>query len=155
LGADIIFMPHVTMCTPSSRPGAGFVDPQLWQNRESDPTSLRLEFDGMKGRSWLMKWLPARAYDNAVYVVFSNPIGMDDDQLKNGCSMILDPFGDILAECNTFEDSFVIAAITREKLIQAGGHRYINARRPNLYREIIGQQHGSTQKVVWLHPNNS
>ena len=82
LGANIIFMPHVTMCTPSTRPGAGFVDPRLWENRESDPTSLRLEFDGMKGRDWLMKWLPARAYDNAIYVVFSNPIGMDDDQLE-------------------------------------------------------------------------
>jgi predicted amidohydrolase len=93
LGADIIFMPHVTMCTPSTRPGAGFVSPKLWKNREADPTSLRLEFDGMKGRDWLMKWLPARAYDNAIYAVFSNPIGMDDDQLKNGCSMIVDPFG--------------------------------------------------------------
>ena len=51
LGADIIFMPHVTMCTPSTRPGAGFVDPKLWENRENDPTSLRLEFDGMKGRA--------------------------------------------------------------------------------------------------------
>lgn len=98
LGAEIIFMPHVTMCTPSTRPGAGFVDPQLWYDRETDPTSLRTEFDGLKGRSWLMKWLPARAYDNGIYVVFSNPIGMDDDQLKNGCSMILDPFGDVLAE---------------------------------------------------------
>lgn len=155
LGADIIFMPHVTMCTPSSRPGAGFVDPQLWQNRENDPISLRLEFDGMKGRSWLMKWLPARAYDNAVYVVFSNPIGMDDDQLKNGCSMILDPFGDILAECHTFDDSFVTAILTPEKLIQAGGNRYLNARRPDLYRDIIGQQHEPTQKVVWLHSDNS
>lgn len=155
LGANIIFMPHVTMCTPSSRPGAGFVNPQLWQNRENDPTSLRLEFDGMKGRSWLMKWLPARAYDNAVYVVFSNPIGMDDDQLKNGCSMVLDPFGDILAECQTFDDSFVSAILTPEKLIQAGGYRYINARRPNLYREIIGQQHEPAQKVVWLHSYNN
>lgn len=155
LGADMIFMPHVTMCTPSSRPGAGFVDPQLWQNRENDPTSLRLEFDGMKGRSWLMKWLPARAYDNAVYVVFSNPIGMDDDQLKNGCSMVLDPFGDILAECQTFDDSFVTAILTPEKLIKAGGHRYINARRPDLYREILSQQHEPSQKVVWLHPDNS
>src|SRR6202163_1618203 len=34
LGADIIFMPHVTMCTPSTRPGAGFVDAKLWENRE-------------------------------------------------------------------------------------------------------------------------
>ena len=33
LGANIIFMPHVTMCTPSTRPGAGFVDPELWKNR--------------------------------------------------------------------------------------------------------------------------
>jgi predicted amidohydrolase len=154
LGADIIFMPHVTMCTPSTRPGAGFVDPELWKNREADPTSLRLEFDGMKGRSWLMKWLPARAYDNGVYVVFSNPIGMDDDQLKNGCSMILDPFGDIISECRSFDDSFATAVITPEKLTQAGGYRYIQARNPVLYKDIIGKEHRPEQKVVWLADDN-
>ena len=151
LGADIIFMPHVTMCTPSTRPGAGFVDPQLWVNREADPTSLRLEFDGMKGRAWLMKWLPARAYDNGIYAVFSNPIGMDDDQLKNGCSMIVDPFGDVIAECRSFDNTFATAIITPEKLSQAGGFRYIQARRPELYRDIIGQEHQSEQKVVWMN----
>lgn len=155
LGTDIIFMPHVTMCTPSTRPGAGFVDPKLWENREADPTSLRLEFDGMKGRSWLMKWLPARAYDNGIYVVFSNPIGMDADQLKNGCSMIIDPFGDVIAECRSFDDSFVTATITPEKLTQSGGYRYIKARRPELYKDIIGQAHQSEQKVVWLDMNKS
>ncbi|RYU95339.1 nitrilase family protein [Emticicia agri] len=153
LGADIIFMPHVTMCTPSTRPGAGFVDPKLWENREADPTSLRLEFDGMKGRGWLMKWLPARAYDNAIYAIFSNPIGMDADQLKNGCSMILDPFGDIIAECRTLGDDFVTATLTPEKLTQAGGYRYKKARRPDLYRDIIGQEHTPEQKVVWLNMN--
>lgn len=151
LGANIIFMPHVTMCTPSTRPGAGFVDADLWLNRDADPTSLRLEFDGMKGRDWLMKWLPSRAYDNAIYVVFSNPIGMDDDQLKNGCSMIIDPFGDVLVECRSFKDSFETATITPEKLIQAGGHRYLKARRPELYRDIIGQSHQSEQSVIWLN----
>ncbi|KUY26612.1 nitrilase family protein [Elizabethkingia ursingii] len=154
LGAEIIFMPHVTMCTPSSRPGAGFVDPELWENRENDPTSLRLQFNGMKGRDWLMKWLPARAYDNGTYVVFSNPIGMDDDQLKNGCSMIIDPFGDILNECQTFEDSFVSSVLTKEKLEMAGGYRYRKARRPDLYRDIIGQVHQPEQKVVWLHKDS-
>ncbi|VAW25135.1 Carbon-nitrogen hydrolase family protein [hydrothermal vent metagenome] len=149
LGADIIFMPHVTMCTPSTRPGAGFVDPALWQNRETDPTSLRLEFDGMKGRGWLMKWLPARAYDNAIYSIFSNPIGMDDDQLKNGCSMIIDPFGDIIAECRTLGDGLVSAVIVPDKIVQAGGSRYIKARRPDLYRDIIGQDHNPEQKVSW------
>ena len=156
LGADIIFMPHVTMCTPSTRPGAGFVDPKLWENREADPDTLRQEFDGLKGREWLMKWLPARAYDNAVYAIFSNPIGMDDDQLKNGCSMILDPYGDIMAECRSFSDSYVMATLTPDKLILAGGHRYLNARRPELYRDIIGQPHHSNQVVAWLHqPQNA
>lgn len=151
LGADIIFMPHVTMCTPSTRPGAGFVDAKLWKNREADPTSLRLEFDGMKGRSWLMKWLPSRAYDNGIYAIFSNPIGMDDDQLKNGCSMVIDPFGDVIAECRSFDDSFATATITSDKLSKAGGYRYIKARRPKLYKDIIGQDHKSDQKVVWLN----
>ena len=151
LGADIIFMPHVTMCTPSTRPGAGFVDPELWKNRETDPTPLRLEFDGMKGRDWLMKWLPSRAYDNGIYVVFSNPIGMDDDQLKNGASMILDPFGDIIAECRTLGDDIITATLTPEKLSLAGGYRYLAARRPELYKDIIGQPHTPVQNVSWLN----
>jgi predicted amidohydrolase len=151
LGADIIFMPHVTMCTPSTRPGAGFVDPALWENRETDPTPLRLEFDGVKGREWLMKWLPARAYDNGIYVVFSNPIGMDDDQLKNGCSMIIDPFGDVVAECRTLGDDISTATLVADKLARSGGYRYRMARRPELYKDIIGQPHQSVQKVIWMN----
>ena len=151
LGANIIFMPHVTMCTPSTRPGAGFVDPELWKNRETDPTSLRLEFDGMKGREWLMKWLPSRAYDNGIYAVFSNAVGMDDDQLKNGCSMIIDPFGDIIAECRNLGDDFVTAVLSPEKLVKSGGYRYLKARRPDLYKDIIGQDHQPEQKVIWLN----
>jgi predicted amidohydrolase len=151
LGVNIIFMPHVTMCTPSPRPGAGLVSPDLWKNRETDPDTLRLEFDGMKGRQWLMKWLPSRAYDNGIYAIFSNPVGMDDDQVRNGCSMIIDPFGDILTECRTFENNFATAAITPEKLVKAGGYRYIKARRPDLYRNIIGQSHNPEQKVAWIN----
>ncbi len=155
LGANIVFMPHVTMCTPSTRPGAGFVDPGLWQNRENDPTSLRLEFDGMKGREWLMKWLPSRAYDNGIYAVFSNPIGMDDDQLKNGCSMIIDPFGDILAECRSFDDSLVSSTLIPEKLTMAGGYRYTKARRPDLYKDILGKEHHSELNVAWLNSGSN
>jgi predicted amidohydrolase len=151
LGADLIFMPHVTMCTPSERPGAGYVDPELWENRENDPTSLRQEFDGLKGRQWLMKWLPARAFDNAIYLIFSNAIGMDDDQLKNGCSMVIDPFGDIIAECRQLGNEVQCATITPDKLTKAGGYRYKKARRPELYRDIIGMAHVSKQKVAWLN----
>jgi predicted amidohydrolase len=151
LGAQIIFMPHVTMCTPSTRPGAGFVDPLLWKNREADPDSLRAEFDGLKGREWLMRWLPARAYDNGIYAVFSNPIGMDDDQLKNGCSMIIDPFGEIMVECRNLGDEVITATLTAEKLQLAGGYRYLKARRPELYKDIIGQNNKAELKVSWLN----
>jgi len=151
LGADIIFMPHVTMCTPSPRPGAGFVDPALWKNKTNDPDSLRREFNGLKGREWLMKWLPARAYDNGLYAIFSNAIGMDDDQLKNGCSMIIDPFGDIIAECKNLGDDVVTATLEKEKLINAGGYRYKKARRPELYKDIISKPNNAEQKVAWLN----
>jgi len=150
LGADIIFMPHVTMCTPSTRPGAGFVDAELWKDKAGNTKQLREEFDGLKGRAWLMKWLPARAYDNAIYAIFANPIGMDDDQLKNGCSMVVDPYGDVIAECTSLDNEIAIADIQADKLTLAGGYRYIKARRPELYRDIIGKEHQSEQKVVWL-----
>ncbi len=150
LGANIIFMPHVTMCTPSTRPGAGFVDAELWKNKNNNAEALRKEFDGSKGKEWLMKWLPARAYDNGVYVIFSNPIGMDDDQLKNGCSMIIDPFGDVIAECRALNDEFVIGELTPEKLTAAGGYRYTQARRPELYKDIIGREHTAELKISWL-----
>ena len=150
LGAEIIFMPHVTTCTPSPAPGRGYVDAKLWDNREKDPVSLRQEFEGPKGRGWLMKWLPARACDNGIYAVFSNSVGMDDDQVKAGHSMILDPFGDILAECNSFADSFEIATCTKEKIKQSGGYRYTLARKPELYGSILSAPHTSFQKVVWM-----
>ena len=150
LGAEIIFAPHVTMCTPSSMPGRGFVDDALWQNRELDPVPLRMEFDGPKGMQWLMRWLLARAFDNGVYYVFTNPIGYDGDQLKNGNSMILDPYGDVLKEIKSFENEIAIATVTEDKLTLAGGWRYKNARKPGLYKEILSADHKSETKPVWL-----
>ncbi|PHN04986.1 nitrilase family protein [Flavilitoribacter nigricans] len=149
-GAEIIFAPHVTGCTPSAMPGRGYVDDALWQNREVDPVSLRMEFDGPKGRGWILRWLPARAYDNGVYYVFTNPIGYDGEHLKNGNSLILDPYGEVLTEVRSFGDDIAIAALTRDKLTLAGGHRYRKARRPELYRDILGQEHRSETKPVWM-----
>lgn len=155
LGADIIFAPHVTCCTPSAMPGRGYVDDVLWQNRDLDPVSLRREFDGPKGRGWLMRWLPARAYDNGVYYVYANPIGYDGEHLKNGNSMILDPYGEVLSEIRSFEDDITTAVLTPEKLTLAGGYRYRNARRPELYKNIIGQSHQSRTNPIWLMDNKS
>jgi len=152
LGAEIIFMPHVTGCTPSPMPGRGWVDRKYWDNRQKDPESLRAEFEGPKGRAWILRWLPARAYDNGIYAIFSNPIGPDDDQLKNGNSMILDPYGEILAECRSMDDEVVVARCTPDKLLLAGGHRYMKARRPELYSSILGKSHEAQLKVQWMKP---
>ena len=150
LGAEIIFMPHVTGCTPSAMPGRDYVDPALWANRHHDPATLRSEFDSMKYREWLMRWLPARAYDNGVYVVFANPIGMDDDQLKGGGSMILDPWGNTLAECRSLDDEVVAAGCPAEYIGKASAARYRQARRPELYRDIIGKEHQPVLRVEWM-----
>lgn len=155
LGAEIIFMPHVTGCTPSPMPGRGWVDRKLWDNRENNPEAIRAEFDGPKGRGWLMRWLPARAYDNGIYAIFSNPIGPDGDQLKNGNSMILDPYGEVLAECRSLDDEVVVARCTPEKLKLAGGFRYRGARKPELYRDILGKPHDSRLKVEWMKPGQA
>jgi predicted amidohydrolase len=150
LGAEIIFAPHVTGCTPSAMPHRDYVDDIYWQNRENDPVSLRMEFDGPKGRRWLMRWLPARAYDNGVYYAFTNPIGYDGEHLKNGNSMIIDPYGEVLSEIKSFEDDITISKLTKDKIQLSGGWRYKNARRPELYKNIIGGHHNSDTTPVWM-----
>ena len=45
-----------------------------------------------------MRWLPSRAHDNGLFLIFSNGVGADDDEVRTGNAMILDPYGRILAE---------------------------------------------------------
>ena len=136
LGAEVIVMPHVTGCTPSSMPGRGTVDPALWENRRRDPARLRQEFQGPKGRGWLMRWLPARAWENGVFAVFANNIGRDHDTIKPGLSMILGPDGEVIEESHALEDDVVVGLLTAEAFDQAPGRRYLRARRPELYDKL-------------------
>lgn len=132
-GAEIIFMPHVTCGLDSVMPGRGKIPREVWENRHQDPVRCRQEFMGPKGREWLMRWLPTRAYENGVYAVFTNPIGVDHDTLKPGLAMILDPFGEILVESHALEDDVVVGLLTPQKIPVSSGYRYLCARRPELY----------------------
>jgi len=136
MGAEIIFAPHVTCGLDSPMPGRGKIDKDLWDNRDRDPVRLRQEFLGPKGRGWLMRWLPARAFENGVYYVFTNPVGVDHDTVKPGLAMIIDPFGEILAESHALGDDVVVALCTPEKIAESGGRRYLRARRPDLYAKL-------------------
>lgn len=137
MGAEIVFMPHVTGCLPSTMPGRGVVDRKLWEARERDPVPLRLEFEGPKGRGWLMRWLPARAWENGIFAVFSNAVGSDEQEVRPGNAMILDPFGEVLAECRTLGDDVTVGLCTAEKIAASSGRRYLRARRPDLYGKLV------------------
>jgi hypothetical protein len=64
--------------------------------------------------------------------------------------MVIDPFGDVIAECRLLGNDIAIATCDRQKLAVSGGHRYREARRPELYRDILGAEHSSRQTVPWM-----
>ncbi|PTL80744.1 nitrilase family protein [Vitiosangium sp. GDMCC 1.1324] len=134
LGADVLMAPHQTGGTNSRSPHAmGRIDPELWRRRAEDPRAIEAEFRGPKGREWLMRWLPARAHDNGMFLLFSNGVGLDDDEVRTGNAMILDPYGRILAETWRAGDDMVVADLDLGLLPLCTGRRWIRGRRPELY----------------------
>lgn len=137
LGAEVLLAPHQTGGCRSRSPRAmGAIDPALWQRRHEQPEALRAEFCGPKGRGWLMRWLPARAHDNGMFLVFSNGIGQDDDEVRTGNAMILDPYGEILTETDALGDAMVVADLDGRVLQTSSGRRWLRARRPELYAPL-------------------
>ena len=133
-GAEMLLAPHQTggCDTPSPR-CMGKIDLELWHNRNENPDAIEAELRGPKGREWLMHWLPARAHDNGLFLVFSNGVGVDDDEVRTGNAMILDPYGDILTETWKARDDMVIADLRPELPDMCTGRRWIKTRRPDLY----------------------
>ena len=134
MGAEVLIAPHQTGgCLSRSPEAMGLIDPELWHNRETDPSAVEAEFKGDKGRGWLMRWLPSRAHDNGLYVVFSNGVGEDDGEVRTGNAMILDPYGRILAETWKAADDMVVADLRAEVQPASTGRRWLRGRRPELY----------------------
>ncbi|HSG18320.1 MAG TPA: nitrilase family protein [Anaerolineae bacterium] len=137
MGADILLAPHQTGGVQSKSPQAmGLIEPELWHNREFDPQSIEAEFKGDKGRGWLMRWLPSRAHDNGLFLVFSNGVGPDDDEVRTGNAMIIDCYGRILSETWAAKDEMVIADLDMSLLEKCTGRRWRKGRRPDLYRPL-------------------
>ena len=136
-GVEVLIAPHQTggCATPSPRCMGG-IDVDLWENREKNPKAIETEFRGPKGREWLMKWLPARAHDNGIYLIFSNGVGRDDDEVRTGNAMILDPYGDVLAETWKAGEEVVVADLEAETRAMCTGVRWIRSRRPDLYKDV-------------------
>jgi predicted amidohydrolase len=133
-GAQILFAPHQTGGCRSNDPNImGIIDRSLWDNRCKNPTAIEEEFRGPKGRDWLMRWLPSRAHDNGLFLVFSNGVGVDGDEIRTGNSMIIDPYGRILTETWKADDDMVIADLDLTLVDNSTGRRWIRTRKPELY----------------------
>ena len=107
-GADVIFMPHAS---PRGTPQQKF-------------------------SSW-MRHLPARAFDNGLYVVACNQTGNNENGLDfPGLAVILDPAGQIINKDISGEENIITADLKAEKLAEVRGHRmryFLPNRRPDLY----------------------
>ena len=137
LGCDILMAPHQTGGTASRSPhGMKPIALDLWHNRHADPEALRREFLGDKGRGWLLRWLPSRAHDNGLFVLFANGVGLDDDEVRTGNAMIIDCYGRIQAESVALGDDLVVADLDLSLLPLCTGRRWIRARRPELYGSL-------------------
>jgi predicted amidohydrolase len=136
-GAEVIFAPHQTGAFDMASRGMGRIPLELWRNRHRDPAALQQAIEGPKGYQWIAKWLPSRPYDNNLFYVFSNGVGIDGPEVRVGCSMILDPEGIVLAETKRAGDDLVVATLSKSACVRtiAGGH--LKARRPSLYAKIV------------------
>ncbi|MEX2188620.1 MAG: nitrilase family protein [Pirellulales bacterium] len=133
-GAEVLMAPHQTGGCRSGSPFAmSAIDVELWRNRRENPETLRREFAGVKGREWLMRWLPSRAHDNGIFLLFANGVGQDDDEVRTGNAMIFDPYGRLLAESTALQDDMIVANLDATLRERATGVRWIRARRPELY----------------------
>ena len=136
-GADILLAPHQTGGCNSPDPHTmGLVDKAKWADREADPAAIEAELRGPKGRGWLMRWLPARAHDNGMFLVFSNGVGPDGDEIRTGNAMVLDTYGRVLAETCKAGDAMVAADLDPALRERCTGVRWISTRRPDLYAPL-------------------
>lgn len=107
-GADIIFMPHAS---PRGTPEE-------------------------KYRSWL-RHLPARAFDNSLYIVACNQIGENGQGLSfPGIAMVIGPSGNVAEKILGDEEGMLIFDIKAEEIEQTRTHRmryFLPHRREDLF----------------------
>ncbi len=136
-GAQLLLAPHQTGgCYSKSPYMMGVVPRKLWDQRHENPDAIEAEFRGPKGRGWITTWLPARAHDNGLFIAFANGVGPDEEEVRTGNAMIVDPFGRVIAETWKADDDMVIADLDPAHLDLNFGKMFIRTRRPELYGEL-------------------
>jgi predicted amidohydrolase len=81
-----------------------------------------------------------------MFLIYSNGIGIDDDEVRTGNAMILDPYGRIMAETDKVDDDMVIADLDPSLRQMCTGCRWMTARRPELY-EMLAKPTGRERDI--------
>jgi predicted amidohydrolase len=81
--------------------------------------------------------------------LFSNGIGPDDDEIRTGNALVLDPYGETIVETREAGDAMVVADLHASLLPTSSGRRWLRARRPELYGSLVQRtgQEQETRKV--------
>lgn len=146
-GAELLLAPHQTGGTNSVSPrGMKPIPLHYWDERAAEPERLKQAFQGPDGRGWLMRWLRARAHDNGLFIVFSNGVGRDEDEVRTGNAMILDPYGEIVGESTAIGGDLVLADLDLTLVATSSGRRWLEGRRPELYG-ILAQRQGNEKSA--------
>ncbi|MCD4804147.1 MAG: nitrilase, partial [Desulfobacterales bacterium] len=107
-GADIIFIPHAS---PRGTPDEKF-------------------------KSW-MRHLPARAYDNSIFVIACNQTGENGKGLSfPGVAMIIGPSGGVLSKDLSGKEGILVYDLKVDEINRVRNHRmrfFLPNRRPELY----------------------
>lgn len=90
-----------------------------------------------KFRSW-MRHLPARAYDNSLFVVACNQSGDNGEGLEfPGIAVIIGPSGEIIEKNVSGKEGMILADLKAETLEKVRGNKmrfFLPNRRPDLYK---------------------
>jgi predicted amidohydrolase len=82
-----------------------------------------------------------------VYYLFANGVGVDDDEVRTGNAMIIDPYGRIMTETWKADDVMVVADLDPALFERNTGRRWIVTRRPELYT-LICQRTGQEEDTI-------
>ncbi|WP_442595133.1 carbon-nitrogen hydrolase family protein [Parapusillimonas sp. JC17] len=85
--------------------------------------------------------LRARAYENGVFVLACNRVGVEGPRIHLGRSMIVDPRGTMLKEAGTQEPELLVATVDLDEVsVARKKFPWWRDRRPNLYGALVEEE---------------
>ncbi|ODN30984.1 NAD+ synthase [Fervidobacterium thailandense] len=72
--------------------------------------------------AWREKMLAVRANDNQCAIAYVNAIGGQDELVFDGCSLVIDEKGEILARAKQYEEDLLVADVDVEKIARTRLH---------------------------------